>query len=75
MTYKEPNNLDRAAWAETALDAFRAETGTDREDAVCDLLCDLMHLCAFKSDIYGDFNVQQKRGAGHFQCETEEDLN
>ena len=37
-------NNDRAAWAKVALDAFMKETGTDLEDALCDLLCDLMHL-------------------------------
>jgi hypothetical protein len=37
-------NHDRAAWAKVALDAFMRETGTDLEDALYDLLCDLMHL-------------------------------
>ena len=37
-------NNDRAAWAKIALDAFMKETRTDLEDALCDLLCDLMHL-------------------------------
>ena len=37
-------NNDRAAWAKVALDAFMKETGTDLEDALCDLLCNLMHL-------------------------------
>jgi len=37
-------NNERAAWADHALRAFMAETGTDLEDSLCDLLCDLMHL-------------------------------
>ena len=37
-------NNERALWADHALRAFMAETGTDYEDALCDLLCDLMHL-------------------------------
>jgi hypothetical protein len=37
-------NNERATWAKAALLAFMAQTGTDYEDALCDLLCDLMHL-------------------------------
>lgn len=36
-------NDSRAAWAEQALAEFMQATGTDREDALGDLLCDLMH--------------------------------
>ncbi|WP_226584351.1 hypothetical protein [Acuticoccus sediminis] len=36
-------NLTRACWAEVAIRAFREQTGTDFEDALGDLLCDLMH--------------------------------
>ncbi len=39
----EPTNSDRAAWAEKALLAFCCQTGTDYEDALGDLLCDLVH--------------------------------
>jgi len=46
-------NEDRAKWAGVALDAFIVETGTDREDALADLLCDLMHW----ANVYGqDFD-------------------
>lgn len=43
----DPENMndDRAAWAEAALNEFRRVTGTDDEDALGDLLCDLMHWC------------------------------
>lgn len=40
----EGMNDDRAEWALEALARFMQITGTDREDAVSDLLCDLMHL-------------------------------
>jgi hypothetical protein len=36
-------NDDRASWADKAIQTFEMESGTDREDAVADLLCDLMH--------------------------------
>lgn len=41
-------NGKRAGWARTAIDAFMAEIGTDEEDALCDLLCDLRHLADFE---------------------------
>jgi hypothetical protein len=49
----EPSNEDRAGWARTALTAFVAEVyrakelsamhRDDLEDAVTDLICDLLH--------------------------------
>lgn len=41
----DPENMndERADWAESALQAFEARTHTDREDALGDLLGDLMH--------------------------------
>src|SRR5579863_5577143 len=41
----EEMNDARSDWAAAAIDAFRDETGTDLEDAVSDLLADLMHWC------------------------------
>lgn len=43
----DPDNLndDRATWAAEAVRHFRRVTGADWNDAVSDLLCDLMHLC------------------------------
>lgn len=38
----EPTDNDETVSAETALAMFRAITGTDYEDALCDRLCDLM---------------------------------
>ncbi|KFL31725.1 hypothetical protein JP75_06530 [Devosia riboflavina] len=36
-------NSDRAAWAEAAIDAFRAVCPTDAEDAPGDLVTDILH--------------------------------
>ena len=60
-------NADRAEWAETALRAFQEETGTDDEDMLADLLCDLMHWCdregyAFKEAL--------RRASSHYGEET-----
>jgi hypothetical protein len=38
-------NEDRAEWAEAALAEFQKRTRCDRQDAISDLLADLMHLC------------------------------
>ena len=62
-------NDDRASWAEIALHAFQAATGTDREDAVSDLICDLMHLCDRDGEL-GDFDAQVERARGHYEAET-----
>lgn len=37
-------NQARAAWAATAMKAFVDATGSEKEDAVADFLCDLAHL-------------------------------
>jgi hypothetical protein len=60
-------NEKRALWAEAALLAFQSLTGTDMEDAVCDLTADLMHWC----DRHGmDFDNELQRGHGHYVEET-----
>jgi|CZKX01.1.fsa_nt_gi hypothetical protein len=38
-----PTNLDRAEWAAAALRHFQSTTGTDCDNALPDLLCDLQH--------------------------------
>jgi len=64
---EEMNDL-RAQWAESALRDFRENTGTDLEDAVCDLLADLMHWC----DRHGqDFEHELRRAQLHYEAETE----
>jgi hypothetical protein len=63
----EQMNDDRAEWAEVAIEAFEGKTGTDREDAVCDLLADLMHFC----DRNGfEFAVELGRAETHYEAET-----
>jgi hypothetical protein len=65
----DPENMNdkRAAWAAVALRAFRLVTGTDNEDALGDLLCDLMHL-SDRNDY--DFNDALSRARWHYQAET-----
>ena len=63
----EELNDDRALWAETALAAFVEQTGCDREDALPDLLCDLMHWC----DRTGvSFAEQLTRAEWHYRVEA-----
>jgi hypothetical protein len=38
-----PTNLDRAGWAAAALRHFQSTTGVDDDNALPDLLCDLVH--------------------------------
>jgi len=62
-------NESRATWAETAITQFRADTGTDKEDAICDLVGDLMHL----ADRYGQDPLREiQRGIQHFLAEKED---
>ncbi len=63
-------NLLRACWAEAAIAAFRAQTGADVEDALGDLLADLMHW----SDVRGyDFALALARAEDHYRIELAED--
>lgn len=66
--FREVTNDDRAGLAQAAIDTFMRETGTDSEDAISDLLCNLMHLCNQRGD---DFTAELNRGAGHYQAEVE----
>lgn len=64
----EVTNAQRAEWAQSAINAFRDATRADEEDALADLLCDLLHL-------YGDerFDNDLRRGRGHYAVELTED--
>jgi hypothetical protein len=66
----DEKNADRANWAETALAAFMAETGTERSDALADLLCDLMHWCDREAL---EFEGELRRASGHYLAETSEE--
>lgn len=56
-------NRDRAEWAAAALAHFRSLTGTEHEDSLGDLLCDLMH---FAHANKFDFKAALTRARGHY---------
>jgi hypothetical protein len=65
----DPENMNgaRATWAAKALRCFQHEAGADDEDALTDLLCDLMHW----SDRNGDhFENALRLAELHYQAET-----
>jgi hypothetical protein len=63
----EKMNGNRAEWAGAAIRHFQCCTGTDIDDALCDLLCDLMHW-ADRNDF--DFEAQLRRASMHYEAET-----
>ena len=63
----ENQNDDRAKWAATALRAFRKATGADEEDALGDLLADLMH---WSDRNNFDFDAALDRARMHYEAET-----
>jgi len=70
----DPENMnnDRAEWAAAALRHFQCITGTEYEDALGDLLCDLMHW-SDRNDF--DFAAALERARMHYEAETSgEDL-
>lgn len=72
---KEPGDLDsmndrRAQWAANALQHFQNEVHTDDEDAVADLLSDMMHFCD-RSTLNFEHELQRARGMYHDET-TEE---
>lgn len=66
----EHMNDDRASWAALALRHFRRATGADREDALGDLICNLMHWCDRNNF---DFELALYRARGHYMAETTAD--
>lgn len=65
----DPENMNdaRAARAAAALQHFQIATCADDQDAVRDLLCDLMHWC----DRNGfDFQHELDRARLHYEAET-----
>lgn len=60
-------NHRRARWAKTALQEFMAQTGVDYEDALGDLLADLMHLSDREPF---DFEAALDRARGQYAAET-----
>ena len=60
-------NNDRAEWAASALRQFQCVTGTDYDDALPDMLADLMHWCD-----RNEFNFDRmlERARFHYEAET-----
>jgi len=67
-----PNNNTRAGWAEQTLGYFMSITGVEWEDALCDLLCDLMHL-ADRTDEWCSFDDELQRARNHYVAELREE--
>jgi hypothetical protein len=63
----EGMNDARAAWADEAIRTFMTTTGTDFEDSLGDLLCDLMH---WSDRNNFDFKLALDRARGHYLEET-----
>jgi hypothetical protein len=65
----DPENMndDRAEWAASSLRHFQCITGADFEDALSDLLGDLMHWCDRNAS---DFEKELSRARAHYEAET-----
>jgi hypothetical protein len=68
----EARNDDRAEWAGAALRHFQRITGTEDEDSLGDLLCDLMH---WSDRNNYDFECALFRAVGHYKAETGGDVS
>jgi hypothetical protein len=66
----EDMNDDRSQWAAEALYAFQRVTSTEEEDALGDLLCDLMHWCDHNGR---EFDAALSRAWMHYEAETTPD--
>jgi hypothetical protein len=64
-------NAEPAQWAAAALHEFQRITGTDDEDSLADLLCDLMHWCN-QEDV--DFGTALSRVQMNYEAETAPEL-
>ena len=69
----EPTNAIRARWAELVLEFHRnivdaGDCGVDEEDALCDLLVNLMHCCN-QGNIPESFDEELERARKHFDEE------
>jgi len=67
----DPDDMNdkRAQWGLNAINGIMRDTGTDREDALSDLLADLMHAAHHHGE---DFAEELRRACFHFQDETRE---
>ncbi len=72
MPNSEPNNQDRAGWAEAGVEAFAKLTMPEEEPIVLkltDLLCNLRHLCDREAL---DFDDLMRVADFHYESEIEE---
>jgi hypothetical protein len=65
-----PTNLDRAEWAAAALRHFQSTTGADYQDALPDLLCDLLHW-SDRDNV--NFEKALKTARLHYEAECDEE--
>jgi hypothetical protein len=65
-----PTNLERAEWAQATLRSFQSATGADYQDALPDLLCDLLHR-SDRDDV--NFEKALKTARMHYEAECEEE--
>ena len=63
-------NRDRAKWAAEALRQFQDSTGADYQDALPDLLCDLMHWSDRENN---NFQASLHRARKHYEAEKAEE--
>jgi hypothetical protein len=63
----EGMNDSRAEWAHEAIQTFMKRTGTDFEDSLGDLLCDLMH---WSDRVSFDFDLAIDRARDNYIEET-----
>jgi hypothetical protein len=63
----EDMNASRVRWADMLLEEFQSLTGSDLEDAVSDLLADLMHWCDQSGQ---NFEKELCRAQTHYKAET-----
>jgi hypothetical protein len=63
----EKMNDNRAEWGASCIRHFQCTTGADYDDALCDLLCDLMHW-ADRNEL--EFDGQLSRARMHYEAET-----
>jgi len=66
---RHENNIYRANLAIRAVDRFAQETNTDDEDALCDLLCNLLH---YANCYEINFATELRKACNHFAAETSE---
>lgn len=66
----EELNESRAMWAGHALNAFMADTGSEPQDCVSDLICNLRHWCDRNGQ---DFERELARGWESYEQETRDD--